>query len=428
MMVNELKTYINSSDFEKVVQDIYCSSKKEVVETQRARYLYALDETVKTYGDGDYHIISSPGRVEIGGNHTDHQGGNVVAASINIDNICFVKKTNDSIVSFSDELFGKNEIDISDLTIHEEEKNSTKAIIRGIAAKYKKSGYEIGGFVAYQDINVLVGSGLSSSACFEILVTEIFNYLYNGSKIDAVERAIISQWVENNYYGKPCGLMDQIAISVGSFVSIDFFDKEKPKIDKHSFSFSDYGYQLLILNTKADHADLTNEYSAITEEMKMISDYYDAERLSQVDEEVFYNDIRKLREDIKNDRAILRAYHYFNENSRAKELKQALKNSDIDSVLKLMEQSGASSYQFLQNVYVSSDIKNQSISLALAMSKKYIGDSGICRVQGGGFAGTIQVITENEYVKEYIKNIGKIFGEDAIIPVEIRQSGTKAIL
>lgn len=428
MMVNELKTYINSSDFEKVVQDIYCSSKKEVVETQRARYLHALDETVKTYGDGDYHIVSSPGRVEIGGNHTDHQGGNVVAASINIDNICFVKKTNDSIVSFSDELFGKNEIDISDLTIHEEEKSSTKAIIRGIAAKYKKSGYEIGGFVAYQDINVLVGSGLSSSACFEILVTEIFNYLYNDSKIDAVERAIISQWVENNYYGKPCGLMDQIAISVGSFVSIDFFDKEKPKIDKHSFSFSDYGYQLLILNTKADHADLTNEYSAITEEMKMISDYYDAERLSQVDEEVFYNDIRKLREDIKNDRAILRAYHYFNENSRAKELKQALKNSDIDSVLKLMEQSGASSYQFLQNVYASSDIKNQSISLALAMSKKYIGDSGICRVQGGGFAGTIQVITENEYVKEYIKNIGKIFGEDAIIPVEIRQSGTKAIL
>lgn len=428
MMVNELKTYINSSDFEKVVQDIYCSSKKEVVETQRARYLHALDETVKIYGDGDYHIISSPGRVEIGGNHTDHQGGNVVAASINIDNICFVKKTNDSIVSFSDELFGKNEIDISDLTIHEEEKSSTKAIIRGIAAKYKKSGYEIGGFVAYQDINVLVGSGLSSSACFEILVTEIFNYLYNDSKIDAVERAIISQWVENNYYGKPCGLMDQIAISVGSFVSIDFFDKEKPKIDKHSFSFSDYGYQLLILNTKADHADLTNEYSAITEEMKMISDYYDAERLSQVDEEVFYNDIRKLREDIKNDRAILRAYHYFNENSRAKELKQALKNSDIDSVLKLMEQSGASSYQFLQNVYASSDIKNQSISLALAMSKKYIGDSDICRVQGGGFAGTIQVITENEYVKEYIKNIGKIFGEDAIIPVEIRQSGTKAIL
>lgn len=428
MMVNELKTYINSSDFEKVVQDIYCSSKKEVVETQRARYLHALDETVKTYGDGDYHIISSPGRVEIGGNHTDHQGGNVVAASINIDNICFVKKTNDSIVSFSDELFGKNEIDISDLTIHEEEKSSTKAIIRGIAAKYKNSGYEIGGFVAYQDINVLVGSGLSSSACFEILVTEIFNYLYNDSKIDAVERAIISQWVENNYYGKPCGLMDQIAISVGSFVSIDFFDKEKPKIDKHSFSFSDYGYQLLILNTKADHADLTNEYSAITEEMKMISDYYGAERLSQVDEEVFYNDIRKLREDIKNDRAILRAYHYFNENSRAKELKQILKNSDIDSVLKLMEQSGASSYQFLQNVYASSDIKNQSISLALAMSKKYIGDSDICRVQGGGFAGTIQVITENEYVKEYIKNIGKIFGEDAIIPVEIRQSGTKAIL
>ena len=255
-----------------------------------------------------------------------------------------------------------------------------------------------------------------------------YNYFYNDNKVDAVERAIISQWVENNFFGKPCGLMDQMAISVGSFVSIDFYDKDKPKIEKHSFSFGDYGYQLLVINTRDGHADLTDEYAAIPSEMKEIAQYYGVEVLSQVDENDFFKDINKLRAAIKNDRAILRAYHYFNENNRAKELNKALKERDIDTVLAIMKKSGNSSYKFLQNVYAASSPKNQGVAIAIAMSNKFIGDNGICRVQGGGFAGTIQVILENDMVNEFIDNMEEIFGKDAIMPVEIRNSGTKLII
>lgn len=428
MTSSDLKNYIESKDFEKIVQDIYCSSKKEVIDDQRQRYLHTLDEAVKLYGDGDYHIISSPGRVEIGGNHTDHQRGCVVAASINIDNLCFVKKSDDNIVSFADNVFGVNEIDISDLSIHDDEKGNTKSILRGTASRYKELGYGIGGFKAYQDMRVLVGSGLSSSACFEIMITEIYNYFYNGDKVEAVERAMISQWVENNFFGKPCGLMDQMAISVGSFVSIDFYDKNKPKIQKHSFSFGDYDYQLLVINTKADHADLTDEYAAIPSEMKEVAKYFGAEVLSQVEEEDFFKNIHKLRDVIKNDRAILRAYHYFNENNRVKELNQALKDNNIDKILAIMSDSGDSSYKYLQNVYAASDTKNQAVAIALAMSKKFVGDNGICRVQGGGFAGTIQVIIEKNMVNEFVDNMSEVFGRDAILPVEIRNSGTKFII
>lgn len=428
MLSSELKKFINSSDFEKVVQDIYCSSRKDDIEDERQRYLKTLDEAVELYGDGDYHIVSSPGRVEISGNHTDHQRGNVVAASINIDNLCFVKKSDDMIVSFADKVFGKNEIDINDLSIHEDEKENTKSILRGTAARYKELGYGIGGFRAYQDMRVLVGSGLSSSACFEILITEIYNYLYNDNKIDAVDRAIISQWVENNFFGKPCGLMDQMAISVGSFVDIDFYDKDKPKIKKNDFSFGDYGYKLLVVNTKEDHADLTKEYAAIPAEMKEVANYFGKEVLSQVDEEDFNKEIKKIRASLKNDRAVLRAYHYFKENNRVKDLQKALNDRDIDKVLTIMDKSGDSSYKYLQNVYASSSPMIQSLSVALAMSKEFIGDNGICRVQGGGFAGTIQVVLENDMVNEFIDYMAKIFGKDAIMPVEIRSSGTKVII
>lgn len=424
----ELKKFINSPDFDQVVKDIYVSTDKKVIEDERERYLSTLEETVKLYGDGDYHIISSPGRVEIGGNHTDHQMGNVVAASINIDNLCFVKKTDDTKVSFADKVFGKNEIDISDLSVHEDEKGNTKSILRGTAARYKELGYNIGGFDAYQDMRVLVGSGLSSSACFEILITEIYNYFYNENKIDAVERAIISQWVENHFFGKPCGLMDQMAISVGSFVSIDFKDSTKPKIEKHDFTFGDYDYQLLIINTRANHADLTDEYAAIPGEMKMVAKYFGADVLSKVSEDTFYKKIADLRNAIKNDRAVLRAHHYFNENRRAKELSEALKNEDINKVLTIMKASGESSFKYLQNVYAASDTKNEAVAIALAMSKRYIGNNGICRVQGGGFAGTIQVIVKRLIEEKFISYMEEIFGKDSILPVEIRKSGTKIII
>ena len=427
MNIAEIKNLFNSKDFENIVKNIYCSTDEEVIEDERKRYIALCDKAKELYGDGDYHIISSPGRVEIGGNHTDHQKGQVIAASINIDNLCFVKKTDNMKARFYDDVFLMNEVDLNDLSIHEEEKGNTKSILRGTAARYGNLNYKYGGFEACQDMRVLVGSGLSSSACFEILITEIYNYLYNDDKINAVDRAIISQWVENNFFGKPCGLMDQMAISVGSFVNIDFYD-EMPRINKHDFAFGDYGYKLLIINTKADHADLTYEYAAIPGEMKMVARYFDKNHLSRVDANEYYKDIKKLRETIKNDRAILRAFHYFNESERVKILDKALEEKNINEVLKVMKESGDSSYKYLQNVYSSSDTKNEAVAIALALSERVIGNDGMCRVQGGGFAGTIQAIVKNSKVNEFKMAISKVFGEDAVMEVEIRNSGTRVIV
>lgn len=427
MTISEIKNYVNSDDFEKNVLDIYCSKKKEDIEDERQRYLKLADMTLKIYGDGDYHIISSPGRVEIGGNHTDHQKGFVIAASINIDNICFVKKSDDMKASIYDEKFLMNEVDLNDLTIHEDEKGNTKSIIRGTAARFNELSYKIGGFKACQDIRVLVGSGLSSSACLEIMMTEIYNALYNDDKVDAVDRAIISQWVENNYFGKPCGLMDQLSISVGGFIAIDFYS-ERPKIEKNEFSFGNNGYQLLIINTKGDHADLTSEYAAIPNEMKEVAKCFGEDYLSRVNPDDFYGRLKEIRENIKNDRALLRAHHYFNETVRAKKLNNAIRRKDIIKVISLMKESGESSYKYLQNVYDSHDTNRQAVSLGLALAEKYVKNDGLTRVQGGGFAGTIQAVIKKELVSGFTHDLAAIFGSDAIIPVEIRLSGTKLII
>ena len=428
MQIDRLKQYINSDDFQSKIADLYVTNDKKEIEKQKERFLNAINETEKLYGDGEYVVFSSPGRVEISGNHTDHQNGFVVAASINLDNVCIAKKTDDNIVDFFDKNYKKSSVNLSNLKVKDEEKNKTAALLRGVAAKFNESGYKYGGFKSYQDANVLVGSGLSSSACIEVLLTEIYNKLYNDDKIDSEERAIISRWVENNYFGKPCGLMDQMAIAVGSFVGIDFYDPSKPKIIKHDFSFADHGYKLLVVNTKADHADLTDEYAAIPNEMRMIAKYFGEEVLSRVDEKNFYDNISDIRKAVNNDRAILRAHHFFAENKRAKELNAAMDKNDIDLVLSLMNDSGNSSFMNLQNVYTNKNPQSQSVSLALAISKKILENNGVCRVQGGGFAGTIQVVVKNEFVDNYINKMSKVFGEDAVLKAEIRKTGARAVV
>ncbi|MBR1844701.1 MAG: galactokinase [Lachnospiraceae bacterium] len=427
MKISELKNYISSNEFDEIVLKYYCTSDKSDIADERERYLKLIDKAYELYGDGDYHIISSPGRTEIGGNHTDHQKGFVIASSINIDNLCIVKKSDDMVASFYDDVFLMNEVNLNDLSIHEEEKNNTKSIIRGTAARYKELSYNIGGFKACQDMRVLVGSGLSSSACFEILITEIYNYLYNDDKVDSVDRAIISQYVENNYFGKPCGLMDQMAISVGGFVSMDFYD-EKPKIEKNIFRFGDFGYQLLIINSRADHANLTSEYAAIPNEMKLVAKYFGKDHLSRVDKNEFYKNLKELRKVVSNDRAILRAHHYFNETERARKLNEAIENQDIVDIIKLMNESGNSSYKYLQNVYDSHDTKKEAVALALALSEKYACGDGVVRVQGGGFAGTIQAIVRIDKKADFTKDIEAVFGEGSVIPVEIRDFGTCLVI
>ena len=421
----ELKEYINSNKIDNLLKQIICN---DDISNEKKRYLKLLDEAYNLYGDGDYHFISSPGRSEIGGNHTDHQHGHVVAAGLNIDNLCIVKANNSNIVNYLDKAFKPNKVDISDLTIHKDEVNTTEALIRGIAFKLNELGYKIGGFDGLCESRVLIGSGISSSACFEVMVVEIFNALFNNEAVNDVDRAVIGQFAENKFFGKPSGLMDQMAISVGGFVAIDFKDPNNPKIDNYDFSFSDYGYELLLINTKGDHADLSHEYAAVPNEIKEVARLLNVEYLADATKQDLYNNLKKIRDTIKNDRAILRAMHFYNEDNRAILEAKACKDKDINSLLKLMNESGRSSFEYLQNVYPASRPNFQSLALGLFLADDFLKGEGAHRVHGGGFDGTIQVVIPHDKIEDFKKIIEPVFGEDAILQVRVRSFGTKLVV
>jgi len=418
------KTVIDGKLNEKI-KTIICS---DDVANEINRYTSILDEANKLYGDGDYHYISSPGRSEIGGNHTDHQHGHVVCAALNIDNLCVVKAREDMIATFYDPSFKEIKVDLSNLDIVAEEKNTSESLIRGIAARLKELGYKIKGFDAICDSRVLVGSGISSSACFEVMVVEIFNGLFNEDKINPVLRAQISQYAENVYYMKPSGLLDQLAISAGGFTAIDFKDNENPKIESYDFSFDSNGYELVLVDVKGDHADLSHEYAAVPNEIKDVDHYFGVEFLADLDPKKFYDNIKVVRETIKNDRAITRSIHFYNEDRRAKEEAQAIKNKNMDELLKLMNESGRSSFMYLQNVYPASIPTLQPMSVALALTDNFLNGVGAFRVHGGGFGGTIQVIVPKEKLEEYKTYMSAVFGDDALHIVRVRSTGTELVI
>ena len=424
MNYNDLSKYLDSDKTDELLKAM--KGIEDVYEEKR-RYHRLLDEAYKRFGDGDYHFISSPGRTEVGGNHTDHQHGHIVAASLDIDNLCCVRK-NEGKCTFIDPKFSDCVIQLDDLSVHEEEKNTSASLIRGIASYLNDNGYQIGGFDAVCDSEVLIGSGISSSACFEVMVVEIFNTLYNAGTISPEKRAIISQYAENTYFGKPCGLMDQLAISVGGFVAVDFKDPSEPVIDSYDFDFADYGYKLLLINTKGDHADLTGEYAAITSEIKEVANDMGVEYLRDKSPDYFITHVRELREQVKNDRAVLRSFHYYNEDKRACRLREAIAKKDIDAVIDLINKSGRSSYMYLQNVYPSSLPKIQPCAIGLAMSDYILNGQGACRIHGGGFAGTIQAIVPDELMDSYRLVLSSVFGEDAIMEVKVRPFGTKTVI
>ena len=421
----KLKEYINSDKINKTLSKIICS---DDLTEEKKRYLKVLDEAYELYGDGDYHLISSPGRSEIGGNHTDHQHGNVLAAGLNIDNIAVVKANNDNTIRYKDGSFVIKPVDLDDLSIHDNEINTSEALIRGIAFRLKDLGYKYGGFDAVCNSKVLVGSGISSSACFEVMMVEAFNALYNEERIDPVERAKIGQYSENVYFGKPSGLLDQMAISVGGFVAIDFKNPEDPKIENFTFSFSDYGYELVLVNTKGDHSDLSHEYAAVTVEIKEVAKQLGVNYLADSSKEELLKNLKTIRENVKNDRGVLRAIHFYNENERAIKEKEAVKNKDIDELLKLMKESGRSSFEYLQNVYPASRVNSQSLAIGLALSDMYLQEKGTYRVHGGGFEGTIQVVVPRDMLKGFEEVMTAVFGDDSLLEVKVRPFGTKTII
>ena len=424
MNYKELSAYIDSNRIDEMLHKIVC---KDDLSEEKKRYHMLLDEAYKMYGDGDYHFISSPGRTEIGGNHTDHQHGHTVAASLSIDDLVVCKASGNMTMTYFDPAHKKIVLDLSDLSMKEDEKYTSNALIRGIAARLNELGYKVGGFDALCNSKVLNGSGISSSACFEVMIVEIFNALFNDEKVNPVDRAIISQWSENNYFGKPCGLLDQLAISVGGFVTMDFKNPGKPAIENFEFSFDDYGYELVLINTKGDHADLSNEYAAVPYEIKEVAKQLGVEVLADSSKDKLLDNIVEIRNNVKNDRGILRSIHFYKEDKRAVEERNAIANKDINALLKLMKESGRSSFMYLQNVYPSSRPTSQSLALALALSDDYLGDEGAYRVHGGGFEGTIQAILPKAKADGYKKMIKKVYGDDAVLEISVRPFGTRLV-
>ncbi len=367
----------------------------------------------------DVFIISAPGRIEIVGNHTDHNRGKVLAAAANVDNIAAISPRKDMEVHVYSDGYAPIVVNLESLTMRKEEQGTSTAIVRGVAAKLKEMGKEIGGFDAVVTSTVLGGSGLSSSAAFEMLIVGIFEKLYTGWSLTAEERAKIGQYAENHYMGKPTGLLDQMASSVGGLVTLDFKNDE-PDVKHMDFDFAKKGYTIVVVNSGGNHAHLTDDYAAIREEMQKVAGYFGEEVLRNIIPEQFYAEIGSLRQKV-SDRAIMRALHYFEENQRVVKAVQALKKEKMDDFLNIIIESGHSSFMFLQNVY--SDWKNQELSLALALSEKWLKGKGAWRVHGGGFAGTTLNFVPTERLTHFTENMQGVFGPHSCQTLDIRNIG-----
>ncbi|MFT8890073.1 MAG: galactokinase family protein [Ethanoligenens sp.] len=396
------------------------------VTAQRKRYLDALDVFEQFYGGGDVQILSVPGRSEVGGNHTDHNHGRVLACSVDLDVIAVTRKTEGQRIRLHSEGFGTAELDLETLHPLEDEQFTSKALIRGTAARLKALGYTIGGFDAYTTSNVLKGSGLSSSAAFEVMCANIFSHLFNGGQIDAVTMAKAGQYAERVFFGKPCGLMDQMASAVGGFIYIDFADSENPVVEKIDLDIAQTGYTLCIVDTAGNHADLNADYASVQSEMKAVAALLGHDVLRECNEERFFTRLPEIRRKL-GDRAVLRALHFFGDNARVPAEVAALRERNLPAFLRLVVQSGRSSFQYLQNVYSIQTPKQQGLSIALALSEKILEKDGAWRVHGGGFAGTIQAFVPNESVDAYEAKMNRVFGEHACYRLRVRQVGAAHI-
>ena len=420
METRRIISEIENGNYDNLFLDIYVDEDK--ISYQKQRYVNAIESYIEEFGEDDVEIYSAPGRSEVGGNHTDHQHGEILAASINLDAIGIVKKTDDMKVSILSKGYTLTTISLENLDMQEEEKETTIALIKGVVAGLANRGYKIGGFKAYITSDVLIGAGLSSSAAYETLIGNIVSGLYNNMSVSAEEIAIIGQFAENVYFGKPCGLMDQMACSVGNMVHVDFADINNPKVEKVTFDLNKYGYSLCITDTKGSHADLTADYAAVPEEMKKVAAFFGKEVLLGLTVDDILENIVKVREQV-GDRGVLRALHFIRENERVQKEVSYLSDEDIEGFLKTVAASGNSSYKYLQNVYSNADVQHQNVSLALAISEDFLGDNGVSRVHGGGFAGTIQAFVKNDIVIEYQKIMDKVFGQGACSVLKIRKYG-----
>lgn len=401
---------------------------EKAVPAQQARYEKAEKAFEELFGSTEnLMIFSASGRTEVGGNHTDHNRGKVLAAAVGLDVIAFVVPTSDSIITVKSEGFPQDTVDISDLSVHEADKNTSAALIRGVADGLKKDGYAIGGFKAYTTSNVLKGSGISSSAAFEVLIGTILSHIYNSGKVSAVKIAQIAQYAENVHFGKPSGLMDQMASSVGGFIAIDFADTANPVIDSIEFDFASTGHSLCIVDTKGNHADLTPEYAAIPVEMKSVAKFFGKNELRDITYEQLWSNIAEVRKAC-GDRAVSRALHFFDENERVDREANALRNGNLNEFLREVTASGNSSFKYLQNIFATVDSREQGVVLGLYTAERILNGRGACRVHGGGFAGTIQAFVPNDLLDTFISEMEHLFGEGSCYNLFIRPLGGTRVM
>ena len=391
---------------------------------QKERFIKALDSFIRIYGcDREVMLFSVPGRSEIAGNHTDHNRGSVLAGAIDKDIIAVVSKNEDGIIRFHSDGYPEDSVEIEKIDNPEGfEKYTSRALIAGVAQGFINNGHAVGGYDAYSTSEVLKGSGISSSAAYEVMLGNILNHLYNGGCVPNTEIAVLARYAENAYFGKPCGLMDQMTCAVGGFVYIDLEESDLPKVEPISLSLSDMGYALCIVNTGGNHANLNEDYAEIPDEMRAVAKLLGREVLRGLTEEYIVKNLNNIRR-LVGDRAVLRSLHFLRENGRVEKLRCALKAADLDTFFRLIKQSGHSSFEYLQNVYSNSNVKEQGLALALALTEGYLGSDVACRVHGGGFAGTIQVFLKKEYVSGYTEYMNSIFGAGATEEYNVRQDG-----
>ena len=427
MKTAELKRYIEDGALDTRLTALYGEN---ALDAQRTRYAAAVESFGELYGERDnVRLFSVSGRSELSGNHTDHNRGCVIATSIDLDIIAVAAPTADSIVRVRSEGYRENVVDLADYTTPRADFfGKSDSLIAGMCVGFKNSGYQAGGFVAYTTSSVLKGSGLSSSAAFEVMIGNIENYLYNAGSVDNIEIAKIAQYAENEFFGKPCGLMDQMACAVGGIIAIDFADNAAPVIEKVNFDITAAGYNLCIVNTGGNHADLTPDYAAVPAEMKAVAAALGKTVLRETDEDAVIAAAPALREKV-GDRAILRALHFFAENRRVAAQKAALLAGNLNAFFNGVIASGRSSFCYLQNVYTTKNVAEQGLSLALCLAERYLADkSAAWRVHGGGFAGTVQAFVPATDVEGFRAMMDAVFGEGACMVLRVRTVGATAVL
>ena len=416
-------TFSPATDFARLEAAVEGLCGPQAAPRQLDRYRSVLRGLEETFGPCERAaVFSAPGRSEIGGNHTDHQHGRVLAGSIDLDVIAAVAPSGDGFIRIQSEGFPMDVVDLGDLEVRPQEYNTSAAIIRGIAAWFKRQGCPLEGFNAYTTSSVFKGSGLSSSAAFEILVGSIINSLFFGGKCDSVRLAQIGQYAENVYFGKPSGLLDQMGCSVGGMVTIDFQDNANPVVERLDFDFAASGHALCIIDSGADHADLTDEYAAVPRELKEICAHFGKNVLREVPEADFTAALPVLRQKA-GDRAVLRAIHIYDENRRVEGQVDALRRGDFAAFLALIRESGLSSWRYLQNVVPAGYTHHQEVALALSVCERLLGGRGACRVHGGGFAGTIQAFVPLDMLDGFRAEMDRVLGDGACHVLTIRPVG-----